>query len=346
MRLALALAALAAAVNVAPATARAQSPEIALREFASGQIKKGVRSIGFGGDGATWGNYSLVYKDAGTALVDGGVTAYENGNVFGFTAVGATTPPLWHGLAVYAIALGQSAQNIHAVLSAPGLGPKPVDTLGDGANEAFFLKMAMPLPHGFAVGLLLSYEVSQYTAVAVSDTVRYETSWRPSGGFGASWQPNDRAIVGVRVILNHDWERRIDNTGTSAGLARSYEFRAGASASPWRGALVDAGATLLDRANGIAGVERIGGGANLGFEQAFRRRMFVVRAGVDECQFGFGDCTVTAGFSIKLVPVNLDVAYLYDLGKERIGTIFGEHSHSVLATLTLDYLHLAHGARR
>lgn len=37
-----------------------QSPEFSLREFASGQIKKGVRSIGMGGDGATWGNYSLV----------------------------------------------------------------------------------------------------------------------------------------------------------------------------------------------------------------------------------------------------------------------------------------------
>ena len=40
--------------------ASAQSPELSLREFASGQVKKGVRSIGFGGDGATWGNYSLV----------------------------------------------------------------------------------------------------------------------------------------------------------------------------------------------------------------------------------------------------------------------------------------------
>jgi hypothetical protein len=36
--------------------AQAQSPEISMREFSSSQIKKGVRAIGFGGDGATWGN--------------------------------------------------------------------------------------------------------------------------------------------------------------------------------------------------------------------------------------------------------------------------------------------------
>lgn len=330
-----------------PAIARAQSPELSLREFASGQIKKGVRAIGFGGDGATWGNYSLVYRDAGTVIVDGGLTAYENGNIFGFTAVGATTPPLWHGLAIYAVGMSQTAQSIKTTLSSPGLGPKPAPTVGDGGNSALFVKVAMPLPHGFAVGLLLSYEVSQFTAVGAADTVRYQTRWLPSGGFGASWQPNERVLVGVRVILNHDWERRIDHDGPDEGLARSYEYRAGGSVSPWKGALFDVGGTLLDRANGIAGTEKIGGGANLGFEQAFWRRAFVVRAGVDECQFGFGDCTVTAGFSVKRRPLNLDVAYLYDLGKERIGTLFGEHSHSVLATLTLDYMELvrAHARR-
>jgi hypothetical protein len=59
--------------------AHAQSPELSMREFSSGQIKKGVRSIGFGGDGATWGNYGLVYRDAATALADVGVTDYTNG---------------------------------------------------------------------------------------------------------------------------------------------------------------------------------------------------------------------------------------------------------------------------
>jgi hypothetical protein len=37
-----------------------QNPEFSPRESASGQIKKSVRSIGMGGDGAILGNYSLV----------------------------------------------------------------------------------------------------------------------------------------------------------------------------------------------------------------------------------------------------------------------------------------------
>jgi hypothetical protein len=47
---------------------------------------------------------------------------------------------------------------------------------------------------------------------------------------------------------------------------------------------------------------------------------------------------VGAGFSVKVPPVNVDIAYLYNLGYERIGPLFGTDSHSLLATLTLDYL--------
>jgi len=46
-----------------------------LRAYAFGQIKKGVRSIEMGGDGADTGN-----------------THYINGNNFGLNAVGVTTP--------------------------------------------------------------------------------------------------------------------------------------------------------------------------------------------------------------------------------------------------------------
>jgi hypothetical protein len=54
------------------------------------------RSIGFGGDGATWGNYSLVWKDTNTGgLVSYDDTNYSNGNDFHFTAVGVNTPALW-----------------------------------------------------------------------------------------------------------------------------------------------------------------------------------------------------------------------------------------------------------
>src|SRR5579863_5956733 len=83
-----------------------QSPETAMREFASGQIKKGVRSIGMGGDGATWGNYALVYRDTDTALFDAGEVHFsDTGNTFGFTAVGATSPPFWGDAAFYVIGL-------------------------------------------------------------------------------------------------------------------------------------------------------------------------------------------------------------------------------------------------
>ena len=122
-----------------------------MREFASGQIKKGVRSIGFGGDGATWGNYGLVYREAGTALADVGITGYTNGNQFTFTAVGATTPPLWHGLAIYVIALSQHAEDLRLLLSSPALGQsRPM--IGSGANQAFFTKIAAPLGHGIVGG--------------------------------------------------------------------------------------------------------------------------------------------------------------------------------------------------
>src|SRR5450631_3843048 len=146
--------------------AHAQSPELSMREFASGQIKKGVRSIGFGGDGATWGNYALVYKDAGGVLADAGLTHYTNGNDFTFTAVGATTPALWHGLAIYLIALSQHAEGIHLSASSPGLGG-PRALVGGGANQALFSKVAMPLSAGFSVGVLLAYELSHFDAATI-----------------------------------------------------------------------------------------------------------------------------------------------------------------------------------
>jgi hypothetical protein len=86
---------------LSPAASLAQaSPELAMRELASGQVKKGVRSIGFGVDGATWGNYGLVWKDAGGALINYADTRFTNANDFHFAAVGATTPLLWHDLAI------------------------------------------------------------------------------------------------------------------------------------------------------------------------------------------------------------------------------------------------------
>jgi hypothetical protein len=112
----------------------ADSPELAMRDFSSGQIKKGVRSIGFGGDGATWGNYGLVWKDAATALVDYGNTSYSNGNDFHFAALGATSPSLWHKLAVYLIAMREDTNEVHFNLKSPGLGSGNRSFASSGAS--------------------------------------------------------------------------------------------------------------------------------------------------------------------------------------------------------------------
>jgi hypothetical protein len=102
------------ALAVSALAPRAEAgPETALREFASGQIKKGVRSIGLGGDGATFGNYSLVYRDAGSAIADYGVVHFSHtGSDFTFTAVGFTTPVLWDDAALYVIAMSQHATSL------------------------------------------------------------------------------------------------------------------------------------------------------------------------------------------------------------------------------------------
>ena len=198
-----------------------QSPEFSLREFASGQIKKGVRSIGMGGDGATWGNYSLVWRDSSTALLDIGTNQYTNGNKFGFTAVGVTLPPLKNGLTFYAIALSQHATNISTSLKLPGMGSAAIPMQGDGSNQAVFVKMAMPLGKGFSFGLLLSYERTIFDAVSDMNPQvygRYQTDWLPSGGFGFSWQPNTRILIGMRALFNNDNETIIDNASISHGI--------------------------------------------------------------------------------------------------------------------------------
>jgi len=310
-----------------------QSPEIALREFASGQIKKGVRSIGMGGDGATWGNYSLVWKDTGTALVDAGAATYSNKNVFSFTAVGVTTPALWHGLAIYAIALSQYAGNIATSLKSPGLGNGSVPVHGDGSNQALFVKAAMPLGKGFSFGALLSYERSQFNAISDSNDanyVRYQTDWRPSGGFGLSWQPSKRILVGFRALFNHDWERRIDNAGIVEGLNSSQEYRLGISVSVWKGALIDIGGNIRYRYNQINNTKSSDPEPNVGFEQNLWNRHFAFRAGLDES-------SKVCGFSFRFHPIVLDVAYIRDLGLARFGTLFGANSNSIVATFAVDY---------
>ncbi len=320
-----------AGTAVAPPT-HADSPELAIRDFSSGQIKKGVRSIGFGGDGATWGNYGLVWRDAGTGLVDYGNTSYSNGNDFSFAALGATTPSLWHDLAIYVIAMSERTSTVNFDLRSPGLGQGPTPVTGEGHDDALFSKVALPLGHGVSAGVLLSYEISHFDAHSIAvpaDTVRYQTEWRPSGGFGVAWQPNKQLLFGFRALLNNDLEQRIDPSGVSEGLARSYEYRLGGSVSPWEGALLDIGGTRLEKRNAIAKTHTIAYEPNIGFEQAINR-CFVVRLGVDET-------SPTAGFSLKFAPITVDIAYVRDMARARVGQLFGSRSDSLVATFVLNY---------
>jgi hypothetical protein len=326
-----------ASVWVLPGRARAQSPELSMREFSSGQIKKGVRSIGFGGDGATWGNYALVYKDADTALFDYGDTHYTNGNDFHFEAVGLTTPTLWHGLAVYAIAMLQDSNNVHFTGRSQGLGPTPVSLVGKGSDNAIFIKAAMPLGKGFSVGGLFSHETSQFDAApstgTTQQTVHYQTEWRPSGGFGVTWQPRKKMLFGFRGLLNNDTERRTDPLTTVEGGVHSKEFRLGGSYLPWQGAVVDVGGTRLERRNDLAGTHTLVYHPNLGFEQALPQSGLTLRFGVDET-------SPTVGVSWKFSRFKLDSAYVENMARSRVGNLFGTRSNSVLFTFTVDYGHL------
>lgn len=316
-----------------PTQCFSQSPEILLREFASGQIKKGVRSIGMGGNGATWGNYSLTWRDSSTSLLNAGVSAYTNGNQFSFTAVGVNSPVLKHGWVVYAIALSQYASNVSLSVKSPALGASPAPVSGDGSNQAVFMKIAKPMKRGWSIGFLLSYERSLFAVNGVVDPsryVHYQTNWLPSGGFGVTWQPNKKLLIGFRGLFNHDKEIQIDNLGKYEGLNRAYEYRLGFSWVIWKGGLIDIGGNMRYRSNEISNTSSTAFSPNVGFEQNVWNRKFAFRFGLDES-------SPTGGFSIRVLPIVLDVAYLRNLGKARLNNLFGETSSSVIATLIYNY---------
>lgn len=304
-----------------------------MREFSSSQIKKGVRAIGFGGDGATWGNYGLLWHEANGALADYGETQFTNGNSFHFVAGGMTSPPTWHHLTFYAIAMVQKGNGIHLNVQSPGLGPGAKEITGNGSDLGIFGKIAMPLGKGVSVGVLLSHETSQFDATfdtMAGRRIHYRSEWRPSGGLGLAWQPNKRLLFGAREMVNNDMEYRTDPAGTTHGEVRSTEFRLGASVAPWRGAWMDMGGTSLIRSNAQAVTHSHFYHPNLGFEQDLPAKHLALRFGLDET-------SPTVGLSLKYKRIKLDTAYVHNMGRARVGNLFGTSSNSVLMTFTVDY---------
>ncbi len=326
-----ACATLAVAIVVWAGVAEA-GPETTLREFAGGQIKKGVRTIGMGGDGATTGNYALVYHDAGGALFDQGFVRFrDTGNLFTFSAVGLTTPHFWDDAAFYIIALGQQANGIKVWdFTAPS--PQKPPSVGDLSDTSVFIKFAKPISKAWSFGLMGAFELSQATLLPNSGAapIRFHTSYLPSGGAGLHWHPDTHWQAGVRVILNHDTETREQGTTSKSGLLRSYEYRLGVAYSPWQGTLFDVGAAALDRSNGLEGTTTFDVHPTIGAEQALVRKRVWVRGGLDET-------TWTTGLSLAIRPLKIDVAYLYNLASARTADIFGKTNTSLIMTINLQY---------
>ncbi len=310
-------------------------PETDLREYAGGQVKKGVRTIGMGGDGATTGNYALVYKDAGGAIFDQGVVHFlDSGNTMTFSAVGFTTPTIWNDAAFYVIALGQVGNGVRVWDQTPPKAAKPPST-GNVSDTSVFVKFAKPITPTLSLGLMGAFELSQATLLpdSGSPAVQYTTSYLPSGGFGLHWHPDDRLQLGMRVILSHDEETRTQGVERASGLLRSYEYRLGGAYSPWAGGLLDVGVVALDRSNGLEHTATFVVNPAVGVEQAIVPKACWLRGGLDET-------TWTAGTSVAAGPFKVDVAFLYDLAAARTADTFGKRNVSVIGTIGLDYQRL------
>jgi hypothetical protein len=310
----------------------AAGPETALREFAGGQIKKGVRTIGMGGDGATTGNYALVYKDAGGAIFDQGVVHFlDTGNLFTFSAVGFTTPSFWNDSAFYVIAVGQQGNGVRLWdLSAPS--PSKPPSVGDLSDTSVFIKFAKPLGKAWSVGLMGAFELSQASLLPNNGAapIRFHTSYLPSGGAGIHWHPDEHWQAGARIILNHDNETRTQGATSKSGLLRSYEYRVGIGYSPWKGTLLDVGGDALDRSNGLEGTSTFDVYPTVGAEQWLVPKRVWVRGGLDET-------TWTTGLSVAFAPIKIDIAYLYNLAASRTQNVFGKRNTSLIATINFQY---------
>lgn len=191
----------------------------------------------------------------------------------------------------------------------------------------------MPLAKGFSLGILLSYERSQFGAVADNNPanhVRYRTDWLPSGGFGVTWQPIARILMGFRGLFNNDWESKIDNIGASQGRNSTNEYRLGMSIGLWQGALADIGGNTRYTSNQVYNTTHHQSEPDLGFEQNLFKRHLAFRFGLDET-------SGTGGISIRYRPVTIDVAYVHDLAVARFTSLFGTNSNSLIATFIFNY---------
>jgi hypothetical protein len=321
------------ALLISAAASRAEAgPETALRDFAGGQVKKGVRTIGMGGDGATTGNYGLVYRDAGGALFDQGWVRFsDTANVFTFSAVGFTTPTFWEGSAFYVLALGQTANGISVWSeTAPAIGQPP--SRGNLSDTSVFIKFAKPLSKTWSIGFLGSYELSQAFLIPNdgSPPIQFVTSYLPSGGIGLHWHPDEQWQFGVRIILNNDEETRTQAGLSKSGLLQSYEYRLGGAFSPWTGTLLDVGGEALYRASAVSDTSSFNVYPTVGAEQAIVPKTFWLRAGLDET-------TWTTGASVAFPPFKIDLACLFNLAVARTNGIFGYKNVSLIATLNFNY---------
>ena len=56
---------------------------------------------------------------------------------------------------------------------------------------------------------------------------------------------------------------------------------------------------------------------------------------------GVDETSPTAGLSLKLKPFNLDIAYVRNMARARVGELFGDRSNSIIATFSVNYRELS-----
>jgi hypothetical protein len=75
----------------------------------------------------------------------------------------------------------------------------------------------------------------------------------------------------------------------------------------------------------------------VGFEQALFDRHVALRFGLDET-------SPAAGLSFKYALFGVDIAYVVNMARSRVGNLFGANSRSFIMTFTLDYRALMGGS--